>query len=380
MTTLFECLAAGSLAAATIQAVTALRALGRGPAPGRPDFLPPVSILKPLRGIDDRLLDSLERFCELDYPVYEVIFCAEGSSDPALRVARKVKALHPGTDIQVVVGDYRGGLNHSVNSLVAGYRAARHPLVLISDGNFAPSPGYLREAVSYLADPSVGMITHLIRATGARTLGARLENSHLNASILPSVALLKRGGGIPGVFGKSMLMRKEDLERLGGLESVCDYLVEDYILGDRIRKAGKRVIVPSAPLVSLNVYRTVREFLSRHARWNRVRLSVAGPAYFVELLANPLPATLLLLAASGFSALGAAAVGVAAVWKVALDALVQWRLGEGRELRWVWLGPLRELLTGGLWACAFFSRTVSRRGQILQITRGSRLVPVGPRV
>jgi hypothetical protein len=147
-----------------------------------------------------------------------------------------------------------------------------------------------------------------------------------------------------------------------------------------MRKAGKRVIVSSAPLESLNVYRTVREFLSRHAHGNRLRLSIAGPAYSFEFFANPIPFALLLLAGSGFSAWGAALAGAAAAWKIGLDAVLQWRLGEGRELRWVWLGPLRDLLVGCLWVSAFFSRTLSRRGQTLQITRGSRLVPAGPRM
>jgi len=374
VTTLFECLAAGSLAAATLQVAAAIRALRNRPVPEGPDFLPPVSILKPLNGIDDRLLDSLERLCQLDYPAYEIIFCAQGPSDPALRVARKVKDLHPSADIQVVIGDYHEGLNPKMNTVIPGYRAARHPFVLVCDGNVSPAPGHLREAMSHFADPSVGLVTHLMRGTGARTLGARLENAHLNTCILPSIAFLEQVAGFPGA-GKSLLIRKEDLERIGGLESVRDYLAEDYVLGNRFRKAGKRVIVSSAPLDSLTVYRTVREFLSRHARSNRLRYSVAGPAYFVECLANPLPAALLLLAASGFSALGAAAVGAAAAWKVALDALVQWRLGERRELRWVWLGPLRDLLTASLWACAFFPRTVTWRGQVLRITRESRLVP-----
>ena len=104
--------------------------------------MPPVSILKPLKGVDDRLLDNLSGFCRLDYPRYELLLCVQGASDPALRVARKVRESHPETEISIVVADCRDGLNPKVNNMAPGYAAARYPFVLISDSNVAPDPGY----------------------------------------------------------------------------------------------------------------------------------------------------------------------------------------------------------------------------------------------
>ncbi|OIP32583.1 MAG: hypothetical protein AUK27_12685 [Deltaproteobacteria bacterium CG2_30_66_27] len=98
-----------------------------------------VSILKPLKGVDDRLLDNLKSFCRLDYPRHEIVFCVQGASDPALRVARRVKETHPEREIVVVVGDCREGLNPKVNNMMPGYAAARYPFVLISDSNVAPA-------------------------------------------------------------------------------------------------------------------------------------------------------------------------------------------------------------------------------------------------
>ena len=144
-----------------------------------------MSILKPLKGVDDRLLDNLESFCRLDYPRYEIVFCVQGASDPALRVARRVKETYPEREIVVVVGDCQEGLNPKVNNMMPGYAAAKYPFVLISDSNVAPRPGYLREAMSHFRDPSVGLVSHLVRGIGAKTLGARLENQHLNTFILP---------------------------------------------------------------------------------------------------------------------------------------------------------------------------------------------------
>lgn len=361
-----------------VQGACAVAVLRRRPRSQNTSFLPPVSILKPLKGTDDRLLENLERFCRLDYPEYEIVFCVQGENDPALRVARKIRDMHPDRDISIVVGSYHRGLNPKVNNLIPGYRAARHPYVLISDSNVRPRPGYLREAVSHLEDPGVGMVTHLVRGVGAQSLGARLENGHLNSFILPSVVLLDRLLKWPCVVGKSMLMRKADLERVGGLEAVQDVLAEDYVLGSRFRQAGMRVVVSALPVDNMNMYRSVGDFASRHLRWNRMRLWVAGPGYLAEPLSSPLVPALLNLAVTGFSLKAWIAAIFAAGAKLVADSAVSRALGIRGRTGDLLVGPARDLVAFGLWFWAFFGRTVEWRGRTLRITRGSRLVPTEP--
>ena len=374
-----EYLVAASVGACALQFRSAWKTLRQARADERGDGcdLPPVSILKPLKGVDDRLLSNLAAFCRLDYPEYEVIFCLQGASDPAWRVARKVMEAHPDRQISIVVSDCREGRNPKVNNMMPGYAAARYPYVLISDSNVAPTPGYLREAISHFRDPGVGLVSHLVRGVGARTLGARLESQHLNTFILPSVCLLDGVLSMQCVIGKSMLMRREDLDALGGLAGVKDYLAEDYILGERFRKAGWKVVVSPSPVDTVNVYRTVRQFLSRHARWNRMRFSIAGPAYFGEILSNPVGLALLAVAATGGEPEALRVALLAAAAKTAMDAALLVRLGERREARWAFLAPLRDLMAFGLWFSAFFFRNVEWRGKTYRIGPGSRLAPVG---
>ncbi|MEW6719631.1 MAG: ceramide glucosyltransferase [Thermodesulfobacteriota bacterium] len=376
----FELLTAASLAACVVRfgcAWKALREGRRGGAGGDGGVLPPVSILKPLKGVDDGLLDNLSGFCRLDYPEYEIVFCIQGASDPALRVARKVKEMHPGREIRIVASDCREGLNPKVNNMIPGYAAAKHPFVLISDSNVAPDPGYLREAMSHFRDPRVGLVTHFVRGVGAKTLGARLEAQHLNSFILPSVSLLDRVFSMPCVVGKSMLMRRSDLEELGGLRGVKDFLAEDYVLGERFHKAGKKVAVSSSPVDTVSVYRTVGQFFSRHARWNRMRFSIAGPAYFGELLANPVALSLVTVAAAGGDASSLRIAGTVVAAKAALDLSLFLAMGDRASARWAFLGPVRDLMAFGLWFSAFWSRSVEWRGRTLRIAGGSRLVPEG---
>jgi ceramide glucosyltransferase len=380
MNLLFEFPVAASLAACIMQFGSAWKTVTNGRKsvnPSEDEDLPAVSILKPLKGVDDRLLDNMESFCRLDYPRYEIIFCVQGASDPALRVARRVKETHPEREIAVVVGDSQEGLNPKVNNMMAGYSAARYPFILISDSNVAPAPGYLREAAGHFRDPSVGLVSHLVRGTGAKTLGARLENQHLNTFILPSVSLLDRMFGIPCVVGKSMLMRRDELDAMGGLVSVKDYLAEDYVIGEMFRKAGKRVVISGSPVDNVNVYRSLRQFLSRHARWNRMRFSIAGAKYFAELFTNPVALSLLMVTASpGDAEVWTVAGGVLAA-KMTMDYGMQRMLGDRSSPGWILLGPIRDALAAGLWFSAFFSQYVEWRGRTFRITRGSRLVPVG---
>ncbi len=378
MITPLEFLVSASLAASTLQfgcAWKALRGNRRSELPADAE-LPPVSILKPLKGVDDRLLDNLSGFCRLDYPKYEILFCVQGASDPGLRVARKVKESHPEREISIVVADRREGLNPKVNNMIPGYDAAKYPFVLISDSNVAPDSAYLREAMSHFRDPGVGMVSHLVRGVGAKTLGARLESQHLNTFILPSVCLLEAMFSMPCVIGKSMLMRRSDFDALGGFPGVKDYLAEDYILGKRFRAAGKKVVVSPWPVDTVNVYRTVRQFLSRHARWNRMRFSIAGPAYLAELVTNPVGLSVPMVAAAGGTGEAFLFAGLVTAAKMAMDAAMLRRLGERKAARWAFLGPLRDLMGFGLWFSAFFSRNVEWRGQTLRICKGSRLVPV----
>ncbi len=379
LTTILEGMLAASAATSLLQLGCTAWALAKGSrkATRGVAHLPPVSILKPLKGVDDGLMDNLESFCNLDYPEFEIVFCLQSPSDPALRVVRKVAERHPGCDIRVVIGHCFDGMNPKVNNMIPGYLESRHPFVLISDSNVRVRPDYLRKAIVYFADPEVGMVNHLVRGIGARTLGARLENGHLNGFILGSIATMDGMFDLPCVVGKSMLMRKTDLGGIGGLHEVRDFLAEDYVLGRLVRKAGKRIVISADAVDNVNRYRTIREFLSRHARWNRMRLAIAGPGYLSEIFANPVFFALLLLLASGGSREATMAAGAVVLCKFGTDLAMGMLLGAPDALRLALAGPLRDLMVAGIWFSAFFSRTVTWRGRVLRITRRSRLVPVG---
>ncbi len=205
--------------------------------------LPGVSILKPLKGLDDNLFDNLESICIQDYPQYEVIFSLQDHNDPAFKVARKIKDKYPDKDITIIVERCNAGLNPKVNNLIPAYKIAKFEHVLISDSNVMVNRNYLQDIVRHMEDPEVGLVSNIIKGTGGRTFGAIFENLHLNSFVMGSVCFLDKFLKMPCVVGKSMLMRKQDIEAIGGFRAVKDVLAEDYLIGKKLHQRGKKVVL-----------------------------------------------------------------------------------------------------------------------------------------
>ena len=172
-------------------------------------FYPPVSVLKPLKGLDDNLFDNLESICMQDYPEYEIIFSLQDYNDPAYKIARKIKDKYPGQEITIMVERCDAGLNPKVNNLIPAYRIAKFEHILISDSNVMVNRNYLEEIVKHMEDPGVGLVSNIIKGTGGYSFGSIFENLHLNSFIMGSVCFLDKFLKMPCVVGKSMLMKKE---------------------------------------------------------------------------------------------------------------------------------------------------------------------------
>jgi ceramide glucosyltransferase len=359
----------------------------RKPTAGKPDsdtgYYPPISILKPLRGLDDNLFDNLSSFCTQDYPDYEVLFSLQDRNDPAYKVAKKVQDKHPGSNITIVVERCSAGLNPKVNNLIPAYRKSRYPYILISDSNVMVGRDYLAETMRHAQDPPVGLVSNMIRGVGGRSIGAVLENLHLNSFIIGSVSFLDRFLGMPCVIGKSMLMKKDDLRAIGGLEAFKDILAEDFIIGREMQKAGKRVVLSNYLISNVNEYWDVKRFLNRHTRWGKLRWRIGGAKYLSELLANPVFVSVLPVILTGPSRLTMAFAGLISLIKVLADSITGRRIeARGNDYRPIerspfayFLVPLKDILIGGLWFVPLVSATVVWRGNRYLIGSDSRLAP-----
>jgi ceramide glucosyltransferase len=339
---------------------------------------PPISILKPLCGLDDRLMQNLASFAELPYPRYEVLLGVRDMSDPAYATAVAVARRWP-RRFRVVLQSGEPGLNPKVNQLMTLARAARNDLIVISDSNTRVPPGYLDEIAAHLADPSVGLVTHPVAGLGDEQYGVRvgsvLDSLHTTGAITPQLTAAKVLCKKDYVVGKSMAMRYSDVRALGGFGAVKDVLAEDFVLGRLIPETlGKRVVLARSVVRCVSLRRSTQGFVKRYARWSVMQHQCAGlPAYLGMLLLNPLLlATAALLARPERVTLAAWAVCAGA--RMALNTAASAALrGRGFAAWALALVPLEDLLAAAAWLYGLTNRSIEWRSHRLTVLRGSVL-------
>jgi ceramide glucosyltransferase len=334
-----------------------------------------VSILKPLKGLDDQLEENLESFFQLDHPDFELVFCAADPRDPALEVVERLRVREPHVRVRVVVGSAPAGLNPKVKVLARATEHARGDVLVVSDSNVRVAPSFLAETLSELDDPDVAIVSNLVSGVGERSIGATLENLQLDGFIAPAICLGLTLRATPCVVGKSMTIVRADLEAIGGWAALGDVLAEDYVLGHLLLERGRRAAICPHVVETVNERWTIGRFLERHGRWLKMRWRINPWALFVELASNvTLWSVLAAVASLGSPAILAAAAGLIAC-RTALDAVAVTHL-RGHRPGWtaLLLVPVRDLILAALWVLGIFSGTIRwRGGRTLVVGRKSRL-------
>ena len=337
--------------------------------------LPPLTLLKPIKGREDGLEDNLRSFYEQDYPgELQVVFASTEASDAGITVARQVAARYPHVHTDFVLARADFGLNPKVCNIQGALQAARHDLVLQSDGNVRIGPGYLRRIVGEMIAERASLIGSVVVGQGESSAAAKLENLQLTVFTAPGLCMAKELGNITCVLGKAMLLRRSELEALGGLARVKDVLAEDYVLVQIYEQSGKHVVLSTTTVANVNESTSFGQFVSRHSRWLKMRALVSAPGYAADLGSNPLPFALGAWLASGFDPRVLCVVGGVYLYKCYWDARLLRRFrGHGMGAAQLWATPARDLILAGIWLYALFSRSTQWRGQRFKLGPGSVL-------
>jgi ceramide glucosyltransferase len=331
-----------------------------------------VSILKPLCGLDEELERNLVSFFSLDHEPLQLVFGVADAGDPALAIVRRLARQHPHRDVAIIVGHDDGAASPKVGVLEMLLPHARHGIILLSDSNVRIGPDDVGRVLAGFADPHVGMVYQAVVGVGERALPAAVENLHYTeiAGFLSIAAV--RFAGQHVVNGKGQWIRREALDAIGGFVGVRDVGADDYVLAQLVAAAGWRLRLAPIPVRIVHREWSWRAAVQRHLRHSGMRRQLCPWAYPLELLLNPLPLALPLLATGA-----APLVPLVVVLKVTLEVTMARMLrGEWTSWRHVACLPLKDLFYWAGWFASFSTRTVSWRGRTYALGAGTRLVPV----
>ncbi len=339
---------------------------------------PHVTVFKPLAGRDDELAENLESFSRIVYPSFEILLGVASQADPAHRVALRFLQAHPELRARLIVTAVDAAMNPKVAQLLTLEREATGDVYVISDSNVRVRHSYLWSLVDELVDARVGLVCSVFAGSGEQSVGAALENLQLCACSAPGVLAIDSVSRRPPTIGKSMAMRRRDLQRIGGFSVVGDVLAEDHALGRRFLDAGFAARTSLGVVENRNIDRSVKRTLERHTRWSKMRRALFPLPFVAEPLLTPVVvASLAAVVAPG--KLTALAWAISCVLQTC-SAMLAVRVLRGSWMSWRYL-PLelvRSYVAFFCWVRACVSRRIDWRGHVFILKRGSVIEPLAP--
>jgi ceramide glucosyltransferase len=335
-----------------------------------------VSILKPMKSLDDEFRVNLHSFMLLDYPRYEVIFGIDSPDDSCAREAKELQRKYPAVPQKVVVTGVEKRQNPKVATLEKMAPHACGELFWVSDANTRVQPGVLKRLVHEHRVNGTAIVFSPLRGAGSETIGSMIENSYINTfvsgSVLAGWYLLKK----PIIVGKSMLINKGALDRLGGFAAFRRYLAEDYLMGRIFAEKGYRVATNATWVDAVSARASVYDAFSRILRWSKMRRTIDPLAFALEIFTNPLAVSLCVIVLAPSHAAAVIAGTFALVMVLEYASLLRVNPGDvARNPVILLLCPAAILLKSALCAAAyvvpFFSTRTSWRGRTVLIGRDS---------
>jgi ceramide glucosyltransferase len=346
----------GSIVYSVLQIIAAVRFIAVRPP--KLDSPEPISILKPLAGLDLDLEHNLRTFFEQDYPVFEILFAVRNENDPAVKVVNALQREYPDIVSRLFVTGEPTYPNAKVYSLSHMLQAASNDLVVMSDSDIRVTPTLLRTIGAEFQNQGVGVATCPYRAVPGPSVWSRLEATGMNTDFWGSALVARMVEGMRFAVGPTIAARRHVLEGIGGFERLKAYLAEDFVMGKFAAEAGHEVILSSYVIEHHIGDATLWENVAHRLRWNRSTRRSRPAGYVGQVFTMPLPLALLVCAVSPslWPMLPLAAIVRAlAAYTVSTCVL-------RAQINWL-LVPLEDLIGFCFWCAGFFGNTISWRGR-----------------
>lgn len=334
--------------------------------------LPMVSILKPMKNIDDEIEKNLESMFTIDYPRFEILFGVDKFTDPINGIIKRLQAKYPGVAARVIQTGHNSIENPKVHKLAIMADVSEGKLFWVNDSNVRSSKDTLRKLVQeYLLNDS-RIVFSPIRAGGSRSIGSIIENAYINHFLSGSVISAWKLARQQIIVGKSMLLEKSSLNRFGGFRYFKDYLAEDYMMGETYTISKIPISTNCTWVTNINQSTTIKGFFNRMARWAKLRYNIKFHFYVLEILLNPIMLALLSIPLLGPSK-GLTVLLFTAALKTLLEYANFFLINESdRRNALIFLGfpflmIFKDVLLFLVYFTPFFSRTVNWRGGKIRI-------------
>ena len=335
-------------------------------------FLPPVSILKPLKGIDPEIYQSFRSHCEQDYPDYEIIFGVSDLKDPAVESVHRLQREFPARCIQLVVCKQNLGTNTKISNLAQMVSACRYDHLVVNDSDIRVERDYLSRVMAPLCSADVGMVTCLYRGIPEKSLGSRLESVGISSDFTAAVLTARQiEGGVHFGLGSTLAFRRAELVAIGGFESVVEYLADDYEIANRIAALGRKIVLSEVVVDTFLPAYSLREFYDHQLRWARSVRDSRRWGYLGVVLTFGLPWAFLALWAAHGAPWAWELLGLAILFRFLVAFVAGVLVLRDRNLvRLAWLIPLRDFAALLVWIASFAGHTVSWRGESFELKDG----------
>jgi ceramide glucosyltransferase len=340
------------------------------------DFFPPISILKPLRGVDSFAYENLSSFCRQNYPKFQIVFGTLDPDDPAVAVAKQIQDDFPNVDIRIVTNGRQIGSNLKVSNLANMQAQATYPLLLISDSDIRVGPDYLSKVARPVRDAGVGVVTCMYRSV-APGWAAAIEGLGISTEFHAGVLTSRKLEGMRFALGATILIRREALDAIGGFSAVADYLGDDFLLGNLPSRAGYSVVLSEYVVDHVLDTASVSDLLLHQIRWARSTRASRPWGHVGLIFTHGTATSLLFLLATWGLPIGWWVLGLTMSARMAMAWIVGIKyLKDPVATRLLWLVPVRDVMSFLFWICSFIGNTIEWRGQRFRIAPGGRLVAI----
>lgn len=339
------------------------------------DQQPAVTILKPVKGMDAGSYDNFSSFCHQEYAgELQIVFAAASVDDPVVPVIHQLISDYAQIDISLVINPAIHGPNYKVSNLINAFQKAKYDIIIVCDSDIRVSPDYLKSVTAHFSDPVVGLVTSLYRTSDVHGIATAVEATGFTTEMIPNVMVALQLEGLSFALGASMAVRRKALDSIGGFEALADYLADDYQLGNKIHLAGWRIALDRCFVESMMKNEELLSVLSRQLRWSRT-MRVSRPGGYLAS-GITLPFLAVLLATLVAPTLHHALLSISILYAIRLSVSFIYShslTGDNLLPRWLWLIPLRDMLSFFTWALSFLGNRVEWRGSRFRLKPGGKI-------